>query len=182
MVKTISQRTSENLKCVQFVVNMQRVRNGKNSELARSHKQEIYRKPLVNLSIKSTPELQTSTPHLKCLQQIFTVIKTVMQIVLENGNRTTSTPNTSARTTSKTKRVILKNNFPFIKSIIDQGREFSLSDITNIINQDDDDDLKNNEIKGFLIEEYGDSISERKNQKLFAFSSSIEVQDVINFL
>ena len=105
-----------------------------------------------------------------------------MQIVLENGNRTTSTPNTSARTTSKTKRVIFKNNFPFIKSIIDQGREFSLSDITNIINQDDDDDLKNNEIKGFLIEEYGDSISERKNQKLFAFSSSIEVQDVINFL
>ena len=51
-----------------------------------------------------------------------------------------------------------------------------------MINQDDDDDLKNNEIKGFLIEEYGDSISERKNQTLFAFSSSIEVQDVINFL
>ena len=126
MVKTISQCTSENLKCVQFMVKMQRVRNGKNSQLARSHKQEIYRKPLVNLSIKSTPELQTSTPRLKCLQQIFTVIKTVMQIVLGNGNRTTSTPNTSARTTTKTKRVIFKNNFPFIKSIIDQGWEFSV--------------------------------------------------------
>ena len=55
-----------------------------------------------------------------------------------------------------------------------------------MINQNGNADLKNNEIKGFLIKEFGDSISfcdpERKNQSLFAFSSSIEVQDVINSL
>ena len=61
-------------------------------------------------------------------------------------DRATSTPNTSARTISKTKRYIFKNYFPFIKSIIYQGRGFSLSDIKNMINQDDDADQKNNEI------------------------------------
>ena len=42
------------------------------------------------------------------------------------------------------------------------------------------------DLKGFSIEEFGDSISfcdpERKSQSLFAFSSSIEVQNVINVL
>ena len=73
-------------------------------------------------------------------------------------NRATSIPNTSARTASKTKRDIFKNYFPFIKSIIGQGRGFSLSAIRDMINQDDDADQKNNEIKGFLIEQCGDSI------------------------
>ena len=54
-----------------------------------------------------------------------------------------------------------------------------------MINQKDDADLKSNEIKSLLIKNFSDSISfcdpERKNQS-FAFSSSIEVQDVINFL
>ena len=92
--------------------------------------------------------------------------------------RATSIPNTSARTTSKIKKDKFKSYFPFIKSIIDQGRGFSLSDIRDMINQDDNADLKNNEVKGFLIEELGDSISfcdpERKNQSLLAFSSSIK--------
>ena len=54
-----------------------------------------------------------------------------------------------------------------------------------MINQDDDADLKKKkDIKGFLIEEFGDSIlfcdPERNNQSLFTFSSSIEVKDLIN--
>ena len=92
-------------------------------------------------------------------------------------------PNTSAKTTFK--RHIFKNYFPFTKLIIDQGRVFSLPDLRDTIHQDDDVDLKNNEIKSFPIKEFGDSISfwdpERKDQS-FAFSSSTEVQDVINFL
>ena len=42
-----------------------------------------------------------------------------------------------------------------------------------MINQDDNAGLESNEIKGFLIEEFGDFISfcdlERKNHSLFAF-------------
>ena len=49
-------------------------------------------------------------------------------------NRATSIPNTSGRTTSKTKRDIMMNYFPFVKSIIDQGRGFSLSDIRDMNN------------------------------------------------
>ena len=56
-----------------------------------------------------------------------------------------------------------------------------------MINRDGNADLKNNEIKGFLIKEFDDSFSfcdpERKNQSLFkAFSSSIEAQGIINSL
>ena len=64
---------------------MQKVGNKKRSELARSQEQKIYRKRLVALTMKSTHKLQTSTPHLKCLQEIFSVMKTVTQIIL--GNR-----------------------------------------------------------------------------------------------
>ena len=39
-----------------------------------------------------------------------------------------------------------------------EERGFSLSDIRDMINQDHNADLKNNEIKGFLIEEFGHSI------------------------
>ena len=59
--------------------------NGKNLELARGYEQKICKNPLVTLRMKSTHELQTLTPQLKCLQQIFTVIKTVTQIILGNG-------------------------------------------------------------------------------------------------
>ena len=82
----------------------------------------------------------------------------------------------------------MKNYFPFKKSIIDQGRRFSLSDVRDMINQAHDADLKNNgnEIKVFLIEEFGDFMPfwdpERIIQSLFDFSSPIEVQDVINSL
>ena len=57
-----------------------------------------------------------------------------------------------------------------------------------MINQAHDANLKNNgnEIKVFLIEEFGDFIPfcdpERNIQSLFDFSSSIEVQNVINSL
>ena len=133
--------------------------------------------------MKSTHELQILTPR---LQQIFTVKKNYYADYIGKWNRATSTPNTSVRTTTKTKRDIFKNHFPFIKLIIDLGRGFSLSNSRDMINQDDDADLKKYEIKGFQIKEFGDSISscdpERKNQSIFAFFSSIEVQKVINSL
>ena len=88
---------------------------------------------------------------------------------IEKLNTATSIPNTSLRTSSKTKRDIFKKGF-------------SLLDFRDMINQDGNTDLNNNEFKGFLIEEFGDSISfcdpGRKNESLFAFSSSIEVQDI----
>ena len=70
---------------MQFAVNLQRVGNDQNSELASSHKQNIYRKPLVILGMKTTHKLQTSIFRLECLHQIFTAIKTVTEIILGNG-------------------------------------------------------------------------------------------------
>ena len=136
---------------VQFAVNLQRLRREKNSELASSHKQNIYRKPLVILGMKSTHKLQTSASRLECLQQIFTAVKTVTEIILRNGIEQFNYVIRLRKTTSKTKKDIFKNHFPFIK--------FSLPDIRDMINQNDDDDLKSNEIKSFLINKFGDSIS-----------------------
>ena len=74
-----------NLKCAICYKYAKSGKQKKKSELARSHKQKIFRKPLVTLRIKSTHQLQTLTLLLKCLQQIFTVIKNVTQIILGNG-------------------------------------------------------------------------------------------------
>ena len=134
-----------------FAVNLQRLRREKNSELASSHEQNIYRKPLVILGMKSTHKLQTSASRLECLQQIFTAVKTVTEIILRNGIEQFNYVIRLRKTTSKTKKDIFKNHFPFIK--------FSLPDIRDMINQNDDADLKSNEIKSFLINKFGDSIS-----------------------
>ena len=138
---------------VQFAVNMQRLWNRKKAELARSHEQKIYRKLLVTLRMKSTYKLQVLIVHLKCLQQIFIFIKAVTQIVL--GNRIELLHHLISQQeqhpTSKTKREIFKNYFFFFtKSKIDERIGFSLSDISDLINQDGDADLENNEIKGFI--------------------------------
>ena len=62
---------------------------------------------------------------------------------------------------------------------------FSLPDVRDKINQNDDADLKNIEIKSFQVKTFGDFISycdlERKSQS-FVFSSSLEVQEIINSL
>ena len=111
----------------------------------------IYRNPLVILGMKSTHKLQTSASRLECLQQIFTAVKTVTEIILRNGIEQFNYVIRLRKTTSKTKKDIFKNHFPFIK--------FSLPDIRDMINQNDDADLKSNEIKSFLINKFGDSIS-----------------------
>ena len=91
-----------------------------------------------------------------------------MQIILGNGMELLQHLLPQQEQYSKAKKGILKNYFPSMKSIIDQERGFSLSEIRHMINQDDNTDPKKNEIKGFLIEEFGDFISfcdpERKNR------------------
>ena len=144
-----------------------------NSELARSHKQNIYRKPLVTLRMKSTriADLNTSS---KIFSGDLYCHKSCHKNYIGKWKRTTSTTNTSK---------LFKNYFPYIKSITDQGTGFSLPDIWNMINQDDNADLKNNEIKSFLIQEFSDptSFCDRvgKNKSL-SFSSSHEMQDMKN--
>ena len=115
-------------------------------------KDEIY----IRIADQDTPAKMFVTPAI-----MFTVIKTVTQIILGN--------------VIELLQYLIrqqKQYFPFIKSIIDQGRGFSLSDIrtwsikmTMLIWK--------NGIKGFLIEKFGDLISfcdpERKNQSLFSF-------------
>ena len=61
-------------------------------------------------------------------------------------NRATSTLHKSARTASKTKRGIFKNYFLFIILTINERMVFCLYDISDMINQVGDADLKNNDI------------------------------------
>ena len=86
-----------------------------------------------------------------------------------------------------TKREIFKNYVYFIREVIDVGKGISISDIRDMINVDFcETDFKNNEIKPFLSEEFGDSIqfskSEQKNMSTFVFSSSVSISDINNIL
>ena len=96
---------------VQFTVNLQRLGKEKNSELASSHEQNIYWKPLVILGVKPTHKLQTSTPRLECLQQIFTKVKTVTEIMLRKGIEQFNYVIRLQKTTSKTKKTYSRTIF-----------------------------------------------------------------------
>ena len=74
---------------LEYAINSQDAKRGEQTRKVRnqqvSRAENIYRRPLVTLTRKSTHELQTSTLHLKCFQQIFAIIKTVTKIILGNG-------------------------------------------------------------------------------------------------
>ena len=125
------QNVYEKLKCATCG---QYVMTGEEKKI-QNQKRAKSRKPLVILPMMSTRKLQTWTSFLAadlCRHKNY---------MNYNGKWNRATPNTSARTTSKAKRDIFKIYFPFMKSIVDQAR-FSLSGIKNMINQNDDIDLK----------------------------------------
>lgn len=129
----------------------------KNSESEKSQKQKT--------SSYFTDDVYTQIADLNILSKMFAAdLCRHKNYMNYNGKWNRATPNTSARTTSKAKRDIFKIYFPFMKSIVDQAR-FSLSGIKNMINQNDDIDLKKKrqknkkQTKGFLIEDFGDFMS-----------------------
>ena len=66
------------------------------------------------------------------------------------------------------KRFIFQNYIWFIDEIISRGNGITLSETRDVINTNEDIDIKNNEVKIFLEEFFGNSIqfceSGRKNQ------------------
>ena len=115
-------------------------------------KDEIY----IRIADQDTPAKMFVTPAI-----MFTVIKTVTQIILGN--------------VIELLQYLIrqqKQYFPFIKSIIDQGRGFPYQTSGHDQSRWRCWSEKNG-IKGFLIEKFGDLISfcdpERKNQSLFSF-------------
>ena len=75
------------------------------------------------------------------------------------------------------KRDIFKHHLGIIRTVIDQGRGLSLSEIFDMINSKEDSNLLNKEVKCFLLEEFGDCIKfctpKRKNESQFVFSALI---------
>ena len=84
------------------------------------------------------------------------------------------------------KRFIFQNYIKFIDEVITRGNGIALSEIRDMINTNEDINIKNNEVKNFLEEFFGDSIqfceSDRQNQSTMVYSSSLDVTDVINTL
>ena len=75
------------------------------------------------------------------------------------------------------KRDIFKCHSEIIRTVLDQGKGLSLTEIRDMINNEEESNLLNKDIKCFLLEEFGDNIKfcnpERKNESQFVFSSSI---------
>ena len=92
-------------------------------------------------------------------------------------------PSTST-TAPDGKRNVYKKYTQFIGDII--VHVISLTDIREHINSIENIDLKNNELKTFLLESFGDEIQfcnpVKQNESLIVYSSSVDIQDVINTL
>ena len=89
--------------------------------------------------------------------------------------------------TVRGKRLVFKNYVDLITNILNKYRGISISDIRDMINDDNPEiDMKNNELKAFMEEELGNNIqfclSESKNKSHFVYSSSASVNDTINKL
>ena len=86
----------------------------------------------------------------------------------------------------KTTNASFKNYIRFIDEIISHGNGITPSEIYDMINTNEDTEIKNNEAKIFLEEFFGNSIqfceTDRQNQSSMVFSSPIDITDVINTL
>ena len=84
------------------------------------------------------------------------------------------------------KRDIFSKYITFIKTIFENGNGISLSELRDMLNQNEKVVFNNSEIKLFITEFFGDSVqmcySERKNESMFMYSSKIDIQDAIGKL
>ena len=95
--------------------------------------------------------------------------------------------NPQTKETVKGKPETFKTYVELITKILNQGRGIAISDIRDMINNDNPEiDMKNNELKAFLEEEFQTNIqfclSDSKNKSQFVYSSSVSVNDAINKL
>ena len=74
----------------------------------------------------------------------------------------------------------------FLQTIFDAGAAISLSEIRDMINDESNINIINSEVKNILTEHFAKKIqfcpSERANQSLFVFSSSICINDAVKRL
>ena len=88
--------------------------------------------------------------------------------------------------TPVSKQNIFKHQSQMIRIVLDQGKGLSLTEIRDMINNEQESNLLNKYIKCLLLEEFGDNIKfcnpEKKNESQFVFSSSIQLDDVVNSL
>ena len=85
------------------------------------------------------------------------------------------------------KRDVFNKYLQFIKDVvIDRGSAISLSQIRGMVNEKDDINIHNVEVKDFLENAFENIIqfcsSARLNESLFLFSSTISIQDVVKKL
>ena len=123
--------------------------------------------------------------HVTHVQLTCITITVVLMLMNEKFRTEMSGPSTST-TAPDGKRNFYKKYTQFIGDIIAHGNGISLTDIREHINSIENIDLKNNELKTFLLESFGDEIQfcnpVKQNESLIVYSSSVDIQDVINTL
>ena len=83
-----------------------------------------------------------------------------------------------------TAKLIIKSYIPEIKRVINHGNGISLSEIRELIQDNENITIHNKQIKSTLSEGLGKSIQfctpDRTNQSLFVYSMSVLTEDIIN--
>ena len=80
----------------------------------------------------------------------------------------------------------MSNYITFIKTIIKNGNGISLSELRDMLDENENVLFNNSESKSFITDSFGDNIqfccSERQNESMLVFSSKVNIQDVIDKL
>ena len=104
---------------------------------------------------------------------------------IQKCKRATNTLNKFNTSTKVTKRNIFDLHLNFVKEVIGGGSGISLSEIRDMINDKENININNSEVKSFLVDSMGDRIqfspSARSNESLFVFSSKVSVHDVVKY-
>ena len=78
------------------------------------------------------------------------------------------------------KQDIFSNYITFLKTIIENGNGISLSELRDMLNENENVLFNNSELKSFISDSFGDNIqfcySERQNESIFVFSSKVNMK------
>ena len=165
---------------------------GKKQETNEVRKYCICEKPsaqnLIDAAILLKDEVYTRISDLKTVQDIFSADLRYHSFnkYLHKYNYARNPRGTENIEQEKSKRHYFNKYVQFLENIIEQGRGITLSEVRDLIKEEEGVDIFTNEIKLFIKETFGDRIqfcvAERKHQSILVCSPSIIVNDAINLL
>ena len=143
----------------------------------------------LNVALHFQDEVYTRVPDLEDERSVFGADlfyhKLCLESYLQKHMRATAAPKGPRKSSGK--RSLFQSDVDVIRNLLQRGIGIPLSDIRDMINDKHGvETISNKEVKLLLLEHFQDKIqfceSEQANESLLAFSSDLEMRDVIKKL